>query len=88
MKNYCKRAWLNPKNHPSTGSVVAYHGESPWLADGQEFFTMLEVSDCHRKARIHRADKDSVADFIKKMEKLNKVITDFITHLKELEAKG
>ncbi|MGD0331437.1 MAG: hypothetical protein ABSB40_13500 [Nitrososphaeria archaeon] len=83
IKDYSKRQWLNVNDHPSTGSVVAYHGSSPWLqGKKRDMLTMLEVSDCHSKVRLHRTDVDSMEDFIVKMEKLSDVVNDFIAHLR------
>ena len=83
MRGYSNRKWLNPNGHPSTGSVVAYHGESPWGCDEKpEMLTILEISDCHNKVRLHRSQKDTLDEFIEKMEKLRNVIDEFVTHLR------
>ena len=83
IKDYSKRQWLNVNGHPSTGAVVAYHGRSPWIqGKKRDMLTMLEVSDCHSKVRLHRTDIDSMEDFIVKMEKLRDVVDDFIVHLR------
>lgn len=82
---HSKKYWLNPDDHPSTGSVVAYHGDSPWSKnDKAETSTFLEIADCHSKVRLHRADIDSMNDFIVKMEKLRGAIDEFITALRRL----
>lgn len=82
MRGYSKREWLNPDGHPSTGSVVAYHGESPWDDGGADTVTMLEISDCRHKVRLHRSEKDTLEGFIAKMEILRDVIDEFVTHLR------
>lgn len=83
MQDYSKRCWLNEDGHSSTGSVVAFHGDSPWDRDGKrDKLTYLEIADCHNKVRLHRSDLDSVEEFIDKMEKLRDVIDGFITHLR------
>ena len=83
MRGYSNRQWLNPDGHPSTGSVVAYHGEAPWERDGKpETMTILEISDCHNKVRLHRSEKDTLDEFISKMETLHTVIGEFVIHLR------
>ncbi|BCS55200.1 hypothetical protein GSbR_26010 [Geobacter sp. SVR] len=83
MHNYSKRYWLNAEGHSSTGSAVAFHGDSPWDRDGKrEKITFLEISDCHNKVRLHRSDFDDMAEFIVKMEKLRDAITEFVSHLR------
>jgi len=83
MSEYSRRQWLNPDGHPSTGSVVAYHGESPWDRDGKpDVMTILEISDCHSKVRLHRSEKDTLEEFVGKMETLRDVIDDFVAHLR------
>ena len=84
MYNYSERQWLNPDSHPSTGSVVAYRGEASWL-DGEGKpgeLTMLEIADCHGKVRLHQTEKDSLVDFISKMELLRDMVDSFIVHLR------
>lgn len=84
MHSYSKRQWLNPDGHPSTGSVVAYHGEAPWRkGKKRDEMTILEISDCHNKVRLHRAETDTLEDFVGKMEKLRNAIDEFIDHLRE-----
>ncbi len=83
IPGYSRRKWLNPEGHPSTGSVVAYHGESSWCSEGKpEKITMLEISDCHCKVRLHRTEIDTMDSFIDKMVTLRNVVDEFITHLK------
>ena len=77
---YNVRKWLNGSNSSSTGSVVAYCGPAPWKKAKGDMM-LLEVSDCHNKVRLHKADKDSTAAFIKKLKRLRRVIDDFIIHL-------
>jgi len=83
MECYTDRRWLNPEGHPSTGAVVAYHGEAPWDRDGKpETMTILEISDCHSKVRLHRAEKDTLEDFTVKMETLRDVVDNFVSYLR------
>jgi len=85
--SYCSRKWLNPDRHPSTGSIVAYHGDSPWDRDGKpEVMTILEISDCHNKVRLHRSEKDTLVEFIEKMQTLSNEIDSFIIYLKGVKA--
>ena len=80
---YSNRQWLNPAGKSSTGSVVAYHGEAPWTNnEKQETMTVLEVSDCHNKVRLHRSENDTMEEFIEKMEKLRGVIDEFVSYLR------
>jgi hypothetical protein len=88
MGKFCKREWLNPLESSSTGSVVAYHGESPWICDGKpEQLTILEIADCHNKVRLHRSEKETIEDFINKIEKLKGVIEEFSVYLRETKEK-
>lgn len=83
MSNYADRRWLNNDGHPSTGSIVAYHGEAPWRqGKKQDEMTILEISDCHGKVRLHRAEIDTMEDFVKKMEVMRDVVDQFINHLR------
>jgi len=82
---YSNRQWLNPHGHPSTGAVVAYHGVAPWTRKGKkEVMTILEISDCHSKIRLHKAETDSLDDFIAKMETLRDVVGAFVEHLRKV----
>jgi hypothetical protein len=77
--------WLNKRGHSSTGSVVVYHGPTSWTRGGEYGEqTFLELSDCRGKVTLHRAESDSMQDFIVKMEKLRGVLNGFIVALKEL----
>ena len=83
MRGYSRREWLNHDGHPSTGSVVAYHGDAPWKkGKKRDEMTILEISDCHNKVRLHRAEVDTLEEFIVKMEKLRDVVDEFIAHLR------
>jgi hypothetical protein len=83
MSGYAKRVWLNEAGHSSTGSVAAFHGEAPWNRHdgGRGEVTFLEIADCHCKVRLHRAELDTMDEFIAKLEKLRDMIDDFVTHL-------
>jgi len=79
---YNQRVWLNGKNAPSTGALVAYHGKSPYGKGTTEF---LELSDCHSSVRLHRAKNDSRKMFIQKLKLLVRTINKFIKHLESLK---
>lgn len=81
MKKYTNRAWLNSAKSPSTGSVVAYHGNAKYGLK-KKIVAFLEISDCHSKVRLHQSNTDSIKDFIKKLKKLSKVAKKFAKHLK------
>jgi hypothetical protein len=80
MKKYINRKWLNKKGSPSTGTVVAYAGPSPWNPK-KETSIFFEVSDCHCSARLHKTTEDNMSDFIYKLRKLAKTANDFADHL-------
>ena len=83
MTDYSKRRWLNDEASSSTGSVVAFHGDSPWgNKRKRDKITLLEISDCHSKIRLHKTDADTMGDFVSKLEKLHDEIGEFIAHLK------
>ena len=82
-KTYSKRKWLNKSNSPSTGSAVAFHGQTPWGKKGQKF-TFFEVSDCHNSVRLHQTEIESKEDFIRKMRKLAKMADNFADFLESL----
>ena len=76
---YCRRKFLNDPDSPSTGSVVAYDGPGPWLAE--DHATFLEIAGCHSKVRLHLTDREAKAQFIGKLFLLRTVIDEFIIHL-------
>ena len=82
-KIYSKRIWLNVKNSPSTGSVVAYHGPISYGNGEKENATFLEIASCHEKSRLHKSGMDTMDDFIKKMDLLRDTINDFVIFLRE-----
>ena len=82
QKTYSKRAWLNKKGSPSTGSAAAYHGQMPWGKKGQKY-TYFEVSDCHNSIRLHQTEIEPTADFIRKLRKLAKMATDFADFMEQ-----
>ena len=83
MSMYSKRVWLNKDSSASTGSVVAFHGDSSWReTDGKpEKTSFLEVSDCHCKVRLHRSYTDDMPSFVAKLRKLAAVAEEFATFL-------
>lgn len=81
MKTYNSRCWLNGDDSPSTGSVVAFDGIVK-VRDGEDYrSTFLQVSDCFTKIKLHKADYDSMDEFISKMRKFRVTIDEFIIHL-------
>jgi len=80
IKSFKHTTALNSDTSPSTGSVTAYCGKSPWPKYFKQYM-FLEVSDCHSKVRLHTSQLDTKQDFIKKMRKLHKAIGQFIEHL-------
>ena len=80
---YNKRTWLNKEGSASTGNVVAF--DSGVTTDWRNLF--LSVSSCSHSARLHKAEEDSVQDFIDKMELLQSEIGSFVKYLKQEEAK-
>lgn len=89
LPTYSRREFLNQKDSPSTGFVIAYDGminddeeEEPYRA------TFLKVGDCYSIVKLHKASYDTMDDFIEKMEKLKDVIGGFIDHLKMTKNMG
>lgn len=78
--SYCKRVWLNSETKASTGSVVAFYGETTWGKE-TEVTTFLEVADCHEKIRLHRAYCDTKEEFITKLDLLEQTIREFKDYL-------
>lgn len=85
MKTFCKRTWLNADTSASTGSVVAWHGETSFREkEPSEIITFFEVSDCHCKARLHKTPADTMAQFVSKMRLLAKNANEFAEYLDSL----
>jgi hypothetical protein len=82
---YNQRKWLNKKSSANSGSVVAYHGPSPHGSSSKKpsTYTFFEVGDCHQTCRLHRGDKDTMADYIAKIRKLQKVASDYADWLEK-----
>ena len=78
---YKKETWLNTIESPSTGSIVCYDGWREY-SDFPDRCTFIEVADCHEKIRLHKAQGDTIEDFINKAIKLRNSLDDFINHLK------
>lgn len=76
----CTRTWLNTEDSPSTGSIIYYEGEKQY-SDGPFHHMFIEISDCHVKARLHKAKYDSKEDFINKLKLMRRDIDLFIKHL-------
>jgi hypothetical protein len=80
MGMYSKRVWLNKESSASTGSVVAFHGETKW-GDKLEVTSFFEVADCHGKVRLHRSYVDDMPAFISKLRTLAAIAEEFATFL-------
>lgn len=83
LQNYVKREWLNNDDSSYTGSVVSFHGQSPF--DKKDFnHAFLEIADCGNKICLHAGrhgkDKD-IKNFIKKLKRLRNHIDMFIEYL-------
>ena len=79
---YNKRVWLNKETSPSTGCVVAFDGVVK--TEDEEYRSIfLQIGDCFTKVKLHKADYDTIDDFIETMEILRNEINSFIIHLKQ-----
>ena len=88
-ETYSVRLWLNKGESPSTGSVVAYSGISPWGTDkNPEHSTFLEISDCRGSVRIHQSNIETQREYIDKLMLLSKNIDDFAIWLEIQHAKS
>ena len=83
-KNFVRRVWLNPPDHPSSGSVVCFDGFPAWSQDEPKTIAFLEVSDCHSKIRLHQSDLDTKAVFTEKVKKLRDTLNEFLAHLEKV----
>ena len=81
-KTYCKRMWLNKDESPSTGEIVVFDGMVK-DEDSEYRTTFCQIGDCFEKVKLHKADYDSMDDFIEKMKLMRDVIDGFIEHLEE-----
>jgi hypothetical protein len=81
---YNKRTWLNKENSPSTGNVVAFEGNVLWKGE-KIYSAFLSISDCNVSARLHKADEDTLQDFIDKMKVLKNEVELFINHLEKIK---
>ena len=43
----------------------------------------VEISDCHGKVRIHKADRDSTEEFALKIELLRDTLSEFAQYLRD-----
>lgn len=80
MGMYSKRVWLNKDSSTSTGSIVAFHGETIYSKD-PEIVSFFEVADCHGKIRLHRSYADDMPSFVAKLRTLAAVAEEFATFL-------
>ena len=83
VTRYKKLTELNDAT-PSTGTVVCYDGQiieedekEPWESQ------FIEISDCHSKARLHRASYDTDRDWLWKVRCLHQAIGQYYSHLYE-----
>ena len=80
MKTFNRRLWLNKSNISSTGSIVCYSGKSPWTDKNTSkpvTIRFVEVADCHNKIRIHQSERESLADFVKKVERMKNMLNEY-----------
>lgn len=77
---YNKRTWLNKEDSPSTGSVVAFDGNTQWKGESYRNI-FLSISDCAVSARLHKTEDDTIQDFIDKLKLLRDEIECFAEHL-------
>ena len=80
---YNSRLWLNEKGKSSTGSIVAYEGPSDW---SDENIIFLEISDCHEKVRLHKANNDSKKEFCNKLRIIAEEAERFARYLEAIDA--
>jgi hypothetical protein len=78
---YSNRVWLNKDSSASTGSVVAFHGETTYGQCDPVITTFLEIADCHGKVKIHKIKIDSMEDYTSKLRRLSRVISNFADYL-------
>lgn len=77
---YCKRAWVNKENSPSTGNIVCFDGDT--THNGIVARNMfVSISDCYNSARLHLIEDDTIDDFICKLTTLRDELGGFINHL-------
>ena len=81
MSNFKIEKFLNDSDSPSTASVVTYCGKSPWKRLKGDYL-YFELADCSNKVRLHMSDLDTEKDFIRKLERLEGVLSDYIKYLK------
>jgi len=72
--------WLNPLSSPSTGSVICYHGQSPWNKQ-KEKIAFVQINDCHNSVRLHKVDSDSKKDFANKIGVLIEELEQYRNYL-------
>ena len=80
---YKSERWLNRETSPSTGSLVCYDGI---VKDNEGEFrsTFVEIKDCNRIVKLHRAEYDTIQDFIDKLKTIESEVHKFIGHLEEV----
>ena len=79
---YKSLKWLNSNTSPSTGSLVCFDGT---VKDNEGEFrsTFVEIKDCNRIVKLHRAEYDTIEDFVGKLEIIESEIHKFIEHFQK-----
>ena len=78
---YNKRTWLNSNKSHSTGSVVAFSGQTEWRDGKKGIEEFLAISDCHVTARLHNIYGENHVDFLEKVKLLRSELDEFINYL-------
>jgi len=81
MKTYNKRVWLNRPESYSSSNVFSFDGDVNWNGKMARS-TFIQISNCDHTIKFYKTDNDTMDDFIKKIEKLESVISEFKDHLK------
>lgn len=82
MEKYNKRIWLNTTDSHYTGSATFHDGIVSNQGKPAERYTFMEITDCHRKVRIHYDHNLDMQAYIDKLSLLRDEIDNFINHLK------
>lgn len=78
---YKKTSQLNSNDSPSTGSIVCYDGCLPGENYRDFSDQFIEISDCHNKIRLHRAQFDNVTDWLNKIDTLIIDLQQYRNHI-------
>ena len=77
---YNKRTWLDKPDSSSTGSIIAFDGETTW-AGVKVKNTFLSISDSNNSIKLSSLDDDAIENFKAKLKLLKNEIESFIDHL-------